>query len=178
MIVKNVTASVFIFVAGYPHFLHHPVQTSTLWELCLPSLGSGGRLGHCHGLHHLDSFGCHPHIVGVAWLFNAGNVHLLFACLFMCMWCRVMFIHCKIQLCVNSIGEILQQKLKLSLTPSALDEMSKMPYYEGGGKEGYPGISVISSNIRLTEKPIQMNFWYLWAQPWCSPGVLLVEYFF
>ncbi|XP_026228500.1 sodium- and chloride-dependent GABA transporter 1 isoform X1 [Anabas testudineus] len=52
----------------------------------------------------------------------------------------------------------LMQKLKRSLTPSALDEMSKMPYYERGGKDGYPDIAVISSNIRLTEKPIQTNF--------------------
>lgn len=69
-----------------------------------------------------------------------------------------MFIHCQIQLYANTVGETFQQKLKRSLTPSALDEMSKMPYYERGGKDGYPDIAVISSNIRLTEKPIQTNF--------------------
>ncbi|XP_070699263.1 sodium- and chloride-dependent GABA transporter ine [Pempheris klunzingeri] len=53
----------------------------------------------------------------------------------------------------------LIQKLRLSITPNALDEMSKMPYYERGGRDGYPGIAVISSNIHLPEKPpVQTNF--------------------
>ncbi|XP_035482308.1 sodium- and chloride-dependent GABA transporter ine [Scophthalmus maximus] len=46
------------------------------------------------------------------------------------------------------------QKLKLSITPYSLDERSKMPYYERGGKD----ISVISSNFLVLEKPpIQTN---------------------
>uniref|UniRef100_UPI003AAF917F sodium- and chloride-dependent GABA transporter ine n=1 Tax=Centroberyx gerrardi TaxID=166262 RepID=UPI003AAF917F len=50
------------------------------------------------------------------------------------------------------------QKLKLSITPFALNEMSKMPYYERGGADTYPGIAVISSTIHLPEKaPIQTN---------------------
>lgn len=89
---KSHSFSVFLFAAGYPHFLHHPVQTSTLWELRLSAVGSGGRLAHCHGLHHLDSFGCHSHIMGAAWFFHAGIVHLTFACVFICMWCHVVSI--------------------------------------------------------------------------------------
>nr|XP_019941056.1 PREDICTED: sodium- and chloride-dependent GABA transporter ine-like [Paralichthys olivaceus] len=47
------------------------------------------------------------------------------------------------------------QKLKLSITPHSLDEMSKMAYDERGGKDAYP---VISSNSLVTEKPhIQTN---------------------
>ncbi|CAM9127446.1 unnamed protein product [Lampetra planeri] len=49
----------------------------------------------------------------------------------------------------------LMQKLKLSITPYALDEMSKMPYYERGGTQ----IAVISTTIRLDAKPpAQTNF--------------------
>lgn len=70
----------------------------------------------------------------------------------------LLFIQYKIQLCLMNIGEILQQKLKLSITPSALDEKSNMPYYERGGKDGLPGISIIGSNIHLTEKPHQTYF--------------------
>lgn len=45
------------------------------------------------------------------------------------------------------------QKLKRSITPGALDEMSKMPYYERGG------IAVTSSSQYPTEKPpVQTNF--------------------
>ncbi|KAM8897567.1 sodium- and chloride-dependent GABA transporter ine [Spinachia spinachia] len=44
------------------------------------------------------------------------------------------------------------QKLKLSIKPYALNEKSKMPYYERGG-EKLPGIAVISSVIHLPEKP-------------------------
>ncbi|XP_028277145.1 sodium- and chloride-dependent GABA transporter 1 isoform X3 [Parambassis ranga] len=44
------------------------------------------------------------------------------------------------------------QKLKLSITPYALNEKSKMPYYERGGI-GYPDIAVISTSISLPEKP-------------------------
>lgn len=78
---KSVTATLKIVsscFAGYPDFLHHPVQTSPLRWLRLPSLGSGGRLGHCHGFHHLDSFGCHPHFVVAPWLINAGDELLPF----------------------------------------------------------------------------------------------------
>lgn len=45
------------------------------------------------------------------------------------------------------------QKLKLSITPFALNEISKMPYYERGGGAAHPGIAVISSDIHLPEKP-------------------------
>ncbi|KAA8586396.1 hypothetical protein FQN60_000232 [Etheostoma spectabile] len=52
----------------------------------------------------------------------------------------------------------LIQKLKLSVTPRTPGGMSKMPYYERGGADAYPGIAVISSNIHLPEKPpIQTN---------------------
>ncbi|XP_033505661.2 sodium- and chloride-dependent GABA transporter ine [Epinephelus lanceolatus] len=47
----------------------------------------------------------------------------------------------------------LMQKLKLSVTPYTLNEISKMPYYERGGGAGRPDIAVISSNIHLPEKP-------------------------
>ncbi|KAM9348932.1 sodium-dependent dopamine transporter [Symphorus nematophorus] len=51
------------------------------------------------------------------------------------------------------------QKLKLSIKPYALNEMSKMAYYERGGRYGDPAIAVISSNIKLPEKPpIETNF--------------------
>ncbi|XP_034461964.1 sodium- and chloride-dependent GABA transporter ine [Hippoglossus hippoglossus] len=50
------------------------------------------------------------------------------------------------------------QKLKLSITPHSLDEKSKKPYNEMGGKDAYPVIAVISSNSLVTEKPhIQTN---------------------
>ncbi|XP_031713275.1 sodium- and chloride-dependent GABA transporter 1 [Anarrhichthys ocellatus] len=50
------------------------------------------------------------------------------------------------------------QKLKLSVTPYALNEKPKMPYYERGGGETHPGMAVISSDIQLPEKPpIQTN---------------------
>lgn len=50
------------------------------------------------------------------------------------------------------------QKLKLSVTPYALNRKSKMPYYERGGNT-FPVISVISSSQYPTEKPpIQTNF--------------------
>nr|XP_046266423.1 sodium- and chloride-dependent GABA transporter ine [Scatophagus argus] len=45
------------------------------------------------------------------------------------------------------------QRLKLSITPYALNEKSNMPYYERGGRHGEPVIAVISSNIPLPEKP-------------------------
>ncbi|XP_057677500.1 sodium-dependent dopamine transporter [Corythoichthys intestinalis] len=44
------------------------------------------------------------------------------------------------------------QKLKLSITPYALNEMSKMPYYERGGRNKNQGVSVIST-ISLQDKP-------------------------
>ncbi|XP_051255873.1 sodium- and chloride-dependent GABA transporter ine [Dicentrarchus labrax] len=51
------------------------------------------------------------------------------------------------------------QKLKLSITPFALNEMSKMPYYERGGRYGDPAIAVISSSVHLPQKPpIETNF--------------------
>ncbi|XP_074467573.1 sodium- and chloride-dependent GABA transporter ine [Sebastes fasciatus] len=50
------------------------------------------------------------------------------------------------------------QKLKLSITPNALNEKSKTAYYERGGGDAHPGLAVISSNIPLPEKPpIQTN---------------------
>lgn len=60
---------------------------------------------------------------------------------------------CKIKLCVNIIGAFLQQKLKLSITPYGLNEMSKMPYYERGGGDRGPVIAAISFDISLPEKP-------------------------
>lgn len=56
--------------------------------------------------------------------------------------------------CVNIIGTFLLQKLKLSITPYALNEMSKMLYYERGGMYGDPVISVISSSMHLPENLI------------------------
>ncbi|XP_061596093.1 sodium- and chloride-dependent GABA transporter ine [Cololabis saira] len=51
----------------------------------------------------------------------------------------------------------LTQKLKLSITPYALNEKSKMPYYERGGT--YPTVPTISSNFNQLEKPpIETNF--------------------
>ncbi|XP_061658739.1 sodium- and chloride-dependent GABA transporter ine [Syngnathoides biaculeatus] len=45
------------------------------------------------------------------------------------------------------------QKLKLSITPNALNEMSKMPYYERGGSAQYPpAVAVISTTINLQDK--------------------------
>ncbi len=64
--------------------------------------------------------------------------------------------------CVNITGTFVQQKLKLSLRPNALDEKLNMPYYERGGKYGdrkVADISVISSSIYQPEKPpIETNF--------------------
>uniref|UniRef100_A0A3Q1EHX7 Transporter n=1 Tax=Acanthochromis polyacanthus TaxID=80966 RepID=A0A3Q1EHX7_9TELE len=51
----------------------------------------------------------------------------------------------------------LLQKLKLSITPFALNGKSKMPYYERGGPDGQPGIAVISSNTELPEKPLSQT---------------------
>uniref|UniRef100_A0A3Q1BKN5 Transporter n=2 Tax=Amphiprion ocellaris TaxID=80972 RepID=A0A3Q1BKN5_AMPOC len=51
----------------------------------------------------------------------------------------------------------LLQKLKLSITPFALNGKSKMPYYERGGPDGHPGIAVISSNTELPEKPLSQT---------------------
>ncbi|XP_054610390.1 sodium- and chloride-dependent GABA transporter ine [Dunckerocampus dactyliophorus] len=45
------------------------------------------------------------------------------------------------------------QKLKLSIRPYSLSETSKMPYYERGGGDRYPVVSVISTSIRLQDKP-------------------------
>ncbi|CAI5644220.1 sodium- and chloride-dependent GABA transporter ine isoform X2 [Oreochromis niloticus] len=56
------------WIYGHPDFLHHSIQTCPLWQVRLPSLGSGGRLDNCFGFHHLDSSGCHSHSVGAAWL--------------------------------------------------------------------------------------------------------------
>ncbi|KAK7925683.1 hypothetical protein WMY93_007993 [Mugilogobius chulae] len=51
----------------------------------------------------------------------------------------------------------LTQKLKLSITPGTLDEMSKIPYYERGGGM-FPVIAVTNSSQYPTEKtPIQTN---------------------
>lgn len=57
---------------------------------------------------------------------------------------------------VYIICTFLLQKLKLSITPYALNEKSKMPYYERGGK-GYPDIAVISTSISLP--PTHTYFW-------------------
>ncbi|XP_047463153.1 sodium- and chloride-dependent GABA transporter ine [Mugil cephalus] len=45
------------------------------------------------------------------------------------------------------------QKLKLSITPYALDEKPKMAYYERGGKNGPSTVAEISSGIQLSGKP-------------------------
>lgn len=66
-------------VAGYPDFLNHPVQTSSLWELCFSPLGSGGWVGHRHGLHHLDSSVRCSHTVGATRFISAGDICLTFA---------------------------------------------------------------------------------------------------
>ncbi|XP_061608544.1 sodium-dependent dopamine transporter isoform X3 [Phyllopteryx taeniolatus] len=50
------------------------------------------------------------------------------------------------------------QKLKLSITPYALNETSKMPYYERGGSARQPAVAVISTAVRLQDKlPNQAN---------------------
>lgn len=50
------------------------------------------------------------------------------------------------------------EKLTRSITPGALDEMSKMPYYERGGTI-FPGVAVTTSSQYPTEKPpIETNF--------------------
>lgn len=46
----------------------------------------------------------------------------------------------------------LMQRLVQSITPGALDEISKMPYYERGGSS-FPQVAVISSSQYPTEKP-------------------------
>lgn len=46
----------------------------------------------------------------------------------------------------------IMEKLKLSLTPYALNEKSNMPYYERGGPSGNPPIAVISPSFDLPEK--------------------------
>ncbi|KAL3971376.1 cytospin [Sarotherodon galilaeus] len=46
----------------------------------------------------------------------------------------------------------IMEKLKLSLTPYALNEKSNMPYYERGGPSGNPPIAVISPTFDLPEK--------------------------
>lgn len=152
---KSVTTNLEMFplVAGYPDFLCHPIQTSPLWGLHLPSMGSGGRLGHCHGLHHLDSSGRRSHFVGATWLNHAGDIYLP---------SYIAGSTCVVHvLCVHIIGAFPLQKLKLSLTPYTLNEISKMPYYERGGRYGEPVIAVISSNVHLPEKPpIETNLWY------------------
>ncbi|KAM9847024.1 sodium- and chloride-dependent GABA transporter ine [Aulostomus maculatus] len=52
----------------------------------------------------------------------------------------------------------IMQKLKLSITPYALNETPKMPYYERGGRDKHAAIAVISSNIPPCDKPpIQTN---------------------
>uniref|UniRef100_A0A3P8WF38 Transporter n=1 Tax=Cynoglossus semilaevis TaxID=244447 RepID=A0A3P8WF38_CYNSE len=52
----------------------------------------------------------------------------------------------------------LVQKLKLSLTPTCLEETSKIPYYERGGVDKHPAVAVVSSNFPASEKsPIQTN---------------------
>lgn len=61
-----------------------------------------------------------------------------------------MFIYNK--LCGNNFTSFLVQKLKLSLTPYALNEKSNMPYYERGGPGGNPPIAVISPSFDLPEK--------------------------
>ncbi|XP_061753975.1 sodium- and chloride-dependent GABA transporter ine [Nerophis ophidion] len=45
------------------------------------------------------------------------------------------------------------QRLKLSITPYSLSQSSKTPYYERGGGDRYPAVSVISASIRLQDKP-------------------------
>lgn len=69
---------VFCLVAGYTDFLHHSIQTSSLWGLCFPALGSRGWVGHCFGLHHLDSCVCRSHAVGAPWFNSAGDISLIF----------------------------------------------------------------------------------------------------
>lgn len=64
---------------------------------------------------------------------------------------------CYAKRCDNATGAFLLQKLKLSITPYALNKKSKMPYYEMGG-ETRPGLAVISYDTQPPEKPpIQTN---------------------
>lgn len=109
-------------------------------------MGSGDRLGHCHGLHRLDSSGCRSHIVGATWLNHAGDKDLPS---YIASSTCVIHVMCVFMLLVH----FLLQKLKLSLTPYTLNEISKMPYYERGGRNGDPVVAVISSNVHLPEKP-------------------------
>lgn len=89
--------------------------------------------------------------MGATWLIYAGEAVFLISN-------QNIRIVCVVTLCDNKhIGAFLQQKLKLSVDPYALNEKSKMPYYERGGAIP-PGIAVISSDIQLPEKtPIQTN---------------------
>ncbi|KAM3868931.1 sodium- and chloride-dependent GABA transporter ine [Diretmus argenteus] len=50
------------------------------------------------------------------------------------------------------------EKLKLSIRPFTLNKRFKTAYYESGGGDAYPDISIISSSIRQPEKPhLQTN---------------------
>lgn len=72
--------------AGHHDVLGHQFQTSPLWRLRVPSLGPGGRLGHCHVLHHLDSPGCCSHAVEAPWLLHAGNIYFISPHSLHCRW--------------------------------------------------------------------------------------------
>lgn len=66
----------------------------------------------------------------------------------------------KLMLCQYyiNVGTSLLQKLKQSITPYTLNELSKMPYYERGGAYGDPVIATISSSGHLPEKaPAETN---------------------
>lgn len=59
----------------------------------------------------------------------------------------------KLMLCNYIIvGTSLLQKLKQSITPYTLNELSKMPYHEKGEAYGDPVIATISSSGHLPEK--------------------------
>ncbi|XP_008305120.1 sodium- and chloride-dependent GABA transporter ine [Stegastes partitus] len=79
-----------------------------------------------------------PWAQGVGWIVALGSI----------IWIPVGAIHT-----LWVLPGTLLEKLKLSITPFALNGKSKMPYYERGGPSDYPGIAVISANSELPEKP-------------------------
>ncbi|XP_037604263.1 sodium- and chloride-dependent GABA transporter ine [Sebastes umbrosus] len=84
-----------------------------------------------------------PWAQGVGWLIAMGSI----------IWIPLGVLHT-----LWVLPGSFMQKLKLSITPNALNEKSKTAYYERGGGDAHPGLAVISSNIPLPEKlPIQTN---------------------
>lgn len=142
-------------VAGHLGFSNHSVQTSPLWEHRIPTMGSGDRLGSCCGFHHLDSSVCHSHVVGSSWFPHTGDTlhqtqlsreeHCSFSS------CQY-FLSLSISQNSSVFPSILMgffcslQKLKLSVTPYALDKIKKSAFDETIKDLGQPEISVINFN--------------------------------